>query len=83
MNLRPVPWQFGWVIDPKGLRYILNQYHGRYEVPLFIVENGFGYEDILEDGQIYDQNLTEGWIFNKENDSVLLRIHPLRCLHPV
>ena len=48
------PW--GWAIDPKGLRYILNQYYDRYEIPLFVVENGFGYEDVMEDGQIHDQN---------------------------
>lgn len=48
------PW--GWAIDPEGLRYILNQYYDRYELPMFIVENGFGYEDILEDGQVHDQN---------------------------
>ena len=48
------PW--GWTIDPKGLRYVLNQYSDRYELPLFIVENGFGYEDVIEDGQIHDHN---------------------------
>ena len=48
------PW--GWTIDPKGLRYVLNQYYDRYEIPLFVVENGFGYEDQLEDGLIHDQN---------------------------
>ena len=48
------PW--GWTIDPKGLRYVLNQYYERYGLPLFIVENGFGYEDQLENGQIHDTN---------------------------
>lgn len=52
--LPSTPW--GWTIDPEGLRYTLNQYYDRYEIPLFIVENGFGYEDKLEDGQIHDQN---------------------------
>lgn len=55
--LQMTPW--GWSIDPKGLRYILNKYYDRYEVPLFIVENGFGYEDVLEDGQIHDRNRIE------------------------
>ncbi len=50
---------WGWTIDPKGLRYVLNQYYDRYQIPLFIVENGFGYEDKLEDGQIHDQNRIE------------------------
>lgn len=52
--LMATPW--GWSIDPVGLRYVLNQYYDRYEIPLFIVENGFGYEDQLEDGQIHDKN---------------------------
>ena len=47
---------WGWSIDPKGLRYVLNQYSERYELPLFIVENGFGYEDQVENGQIHDTN---------------------------
>lgn len=52
--LEMTPW--GWTIDPKGLRYVLNQYSDRYELPLFIVENGFGYEDVLENGEITDDN---------------------------
>ena len=48
------PW--GWAIDPEGLRYVLNQYYERYGLPLFIVENGFGYEDKIEDGKIHDEN---------------------------
>ncbi len=52
--LQMTPW--GWAIDPEGLRYVLNQYYERYELPLFIVENGFGYEDTVEDGQIHDEN---------------------------
>lgn len=52
--LMTTPW--GWTIDPVGLRYVLNQYYDRYEIPLFIVENGFGYEDLIEKGEIHDQN---------------------------
>ena len=52
--LQMTPW--GWAIDPEGLRYVLNQYYERYELPLFIVENGFGYEDTVEDWQIHDEN---------------------------
>lgn len=55
--LEMTPW--GWAIDPKGLRYVLNQYYDRYQLPLFVVENGFGYEDRLEDGQIHDGNRIE------------------------
>lgn len=40
---------WGWQIDPQGLRYLLNEFYGRYEKPLFIVENGLGAIDKLLD----------------------------------
>ncbi|EOR23082.1 6-phospho-beta-glucosidase [Niallia nealsonii AAU1] len=47
--------EWGWQIDPKGLRYILNVLYDRYQKPLFIVENGLGAEDkINEMGEIID-----------------------------
>ena len=46
---------WGWQIDPIGLRYALNLLYERYQVPLFIVENGFGAIDTVnEDGTIDD-----------------------------
>lgn len=46
---------WGWQIDPEGLRYSLNLLYERYEKPIFIVENGFGAMDkIEEDGMIRD-----------------------------
>lgn len=46
---------WGWSIDPVGLRIALNQLYGRYEIPLFVVENGLGAEDTVEpDGSIHD-----------------------------
>lgn len=45
-----------WAIDPVGLRYTLNVLYDRYQLPLFIVENGFGAIDQLEeDGSIHDE----------------------------
>lgn len=41
---------WGWQIDPKGLRYILNQLYDRYQLPIFIVENGLGAKDELVKG---------------------------------
>lgn len=38
---------WGWQIDPQGLRYILNLLYDRYQKPLFIVENGLGAVDKL------------------------------------
>ncbi|MER2000979.1 MAG: 6-phospho-beta-glucosidase [Carnobacterium inhibens] len=47
---------WGWTIDPVGLRYTLNRFWDRYQVPLFIVENGFGAIDTVEeDGSIHDK----------------------------
>ena len=46
---------WGWQIDPLGLRVTLNTLYDRYEKPLFIVENGFGAVDVVEeDGSIHD-----------------------------
>ncbi|MCI8532534.1 MAG: 6-phospho-beta-glucosidase [Lachnospiraceae bacterium] len=45
---------WGWQIDPKGLRYSLNLLYQRYHVPLFIVENGFGAYDKAEEDGIHD-----------------------------
>lgn len=39
--------EWGWQIDPQGLRYTLNKYYDRYQKPLFIVENGLGAADEL------------------------------------
>lgn len=46
---------WGWQIDPKGLRYTLNEIYGRYGIPLMVVENGLGaYDKLEEDGSIHD-----------------------------
>ncbi|MFC0562117.1 glycoside hydrolase family 1 protein [Halalkalibacter alkalisediminis] len=46
---------WGWEIDPTGLRIGLNQLYDRYRVPLFVVENGLGaYDTVEEDGSIND-----------------------------
>ena len=47
--------EWGWQIDPKGLRTALNQLYDRYQKPLFIAENGLGAVDKIEpDGSIND-----------------------------
>lgn len=47
--------EWGWQIDPTGLRYLLNFLYDRYQLPLFIVENGLGAKDIPnENGEIID-----------------------------
>jgi 6-phospho-beta-glucosidase len=39
--------EWGWQIDPQGLRVVLNDYWERWQKPLFIVENGLGAVDEL------------------------------------
>ena len=45
---------WGWQVDPIGLRVILNDLYDKYQIPLFVVENGIGAVDKLEDGKIID-----------------------------
>ncbi|EOV0677981.1 glycoside hydrolase family 1 protein [Cronobacter dublinensis] len=59
LNMVPNPHlqssEWGWQIDPVGLRTILNVLWDRYQKPLFIVENGLGAKDRVEaDGSIND-----------------------------
>lgn len=46
--------EWGWPIDPLGLRITMNQLYDRYQKPLFIVENGLGAQDQIVNGQIND-----------------------------
>ncbi len=46
---------WGWQIDPTGLRISLCELYERYQKPLFVVENGLGAKDVVEeDGSIHD-----------------------------
>ena len=49
--------EWGWAIDPDGLKYFLKELSARYDnLPLMIVENGLGAVDKLEaDGTVHDQ----------------------------
>ncbi|GEL12813.1 phospho-beta-glucosidase [Lapidilactobacillus concavus DSM 17758] len=47
--------EWGWPVDPEGLRYAMNWFNDRYHLPQFIVENGFGAIDkVGEDGKVHD-----------------------------
>ena len=48
--------EWGWQIDPLGLRITLNTLYDRYRKPMFIVENGLGAKDTVDpkDGKIHD-----------------------------
>lgn len=46
---------WGWQIDPKGLKISLLELYDRYKCPLMIVENGMGAKDVLTaDGKVHD-----------------------------
>jgi 6-phospho-beta-glucosidase len=42
---------WGWQIDPQGLRFLLNELYGRYQIPIMVVENGLGAIDVVEEDQ--------------------------------
>lgn len=47
--------KWGWPIDPQGLRFSLNLFYDRYQIPIMVVENGIGAYDTLEaDGSVHD-----------------------------
>lgn len=46
---------WGWVNDPVGLRYVLNEFYDRYSLPIMITENGSGFDEKPDkDGKIHD-----------------------------
>lgn len=46
---------WGWAIAPDGSRYCLNLIYDRYQIPVMVVENGFGAVDRIDtDGSIHD-----------------------------
>ncbi|KPC99413.1 6-phospho-beta-glucosidase BglA [Geobacillus sp. BCO2] len=58
-GLEPNPYlpktKWGWAIDPIGLRIALKDVYARYQMPIFITENGIGLEEELnEDGTVED-----------------------------
>lgn len=49
-----VKTDWGWPIDPKGFRYVCNELYDRYQIPLMIVENGYGGKDEYVEGKILE-----------------------------
>ena len=47
--------EWGWQIDPVGLRTSLHKVYERYEKPIIVSENGLGARDVLTDtGEVHD-----------------------------
>lgn len=54
-NLYLQATEWGWQIDPQGLRWVLNHLYDRYQIPLMVVENGLGaLGEVAPDGSIHD-----------------------------
>ncbi|MGY3704917.1 6-phospho-beta-glucosidase [Vagococcus martis] len=63
--------EWGWQIDPLGLRIYLNQLYDRYQKPVFIVENGLGAIDelvTLDDGT---KTVIDNYRINYMNDHLV------------
>ncbi|PXV89038.1 6-phospho-beta-glucosidase [Lachnotalea glycerini] len=63
--------EWGWQIDPKGLRYILNTLYDRYEKPLFIVENGLGAVDKLVEDENGNKTVIDDYRIKYLNDHLV------------
>jgi 6-phospho-beta-glucosidase len=63
--------EWGWQIDPKGLRYILNNLYDRYEKPLFIVENGLGAVDQLIEDENGNKTVNDDYRIKYLNDHLV------------
>ena len=62
---------WGWQIDPEGLRYILNFFYDRYQKPLFIVENGLGAVDELITDENGNKTVNDDYRINYLNDHLV------------
>lgn len=63
--------EWGWQIDPQGLRYVLNQFWDRYQKPLFIVENGLGAVDELVEDEAGNKTVIDDYRINYLNDHLV------------
>lgn len=62
---------WGWQIDPEGLRYILNFFYDRYQKPLFIVENGLGAVDELITDENENKTVNDDYRIKYLNDHLV------------
>ncbi len=63
--------EWGWQIDPKGLRVVLNTLYDRYQKPLFIVENGLGAVDQLVEGNDGEKTVIDDYRIQYLNDHLV------------
>ncbi|RDU23917.1 6-phospho-beta-glucosidase [Anaerosacchariphilus polymeriproducens] len=63
--------EWGWQIDPKGLRHVLNTLYDRYQKPLFIVENGLGAVDQLVEDENGNKTVIDDYRIKYLNDHLV------------
>lgn len=63
--------EWGWQIDPKGLRFTLNKLYDRYQLPLFIVENGLGAVDELITDEHGNKTVNDDYRIKYLNDHLV------------
>lgn len=62
---------WGWAIDPQGIRFILNKFYDRWQKPIFIVENGLGAKDALIDDGKGGKTVDDTYRINYLNDHLV------------
>ncbi len=67
--LKSTDW--GWQIDPAGLRYTLTKLYDLYSLPLFIVENGLGADDVLTTGPDGEKTVDDDYRIAYLNDHLV------------
>ncbi|NIY48941.1 glycoside hydrolase family 1 protein [Cedecea colo] len=65
--------EWGWQVDPVGLKISLLELYDRYQKPLFIVENGMGAKDVVVDGKIHDEYRID--YFRSHFEQMLAAVH--------
>ena len=63
--------EWGWQVDPIGLRLVLNDFYDRYQLPLFIVENGLGAKDQLVEGRDGELTVEDDYRIKYLNDHLI------------
>lgn len=51
--------EWGWTIDPIGIRIVLRDMYEKYRMPIMVVENGFGMRDVFENDTVIDDERIE------------------------
>ena len=63
--------EWGWQVDPIGLRLALNDFYDRYQIPLFIVESGLGAKDELVEGEDGEMTVEDDYRIKYLNDHLV------------